>query len=168
MSPAEVSAAVRLRLAAELRADLGALRRRAASVADLATPKATESADAERTRTLALAFELERYYTAVEATLVRVMRALDGDAPGGDRWHTELLRAASVPIKGLRPAMVAPEIVADLRDLLGFRHLARHGYDVEPELPRLAVLAARVARVEGSLSASLAQVAAELEGTGST
>ncbi len=163
MSPAEVSVTVRLRLAAELRADLAALARRAASVAYLATPKGKESGDAERTRTLALAFELERYYTAVEATLVRVLRSLDGDVPDGDRWHSELLRAASVPIAGLRPALVAPEAAAELRELLGFRHVARHGYDVEPELPRLTVLAARVARADGAVAGSLGRVAEELE-----
>lgn len=153
MSPAEIAQAVRARLAAELADDLAALDRLAASVNKLRAPTASE--DAEWMRARALAFEVERYYTAVEATLVRILRTLDGDVPGGDRWHQEVLRASSVAVAGLRPALLERASADELRELLKFRHLARHGYDTEPVLERMMEHAARVVRAHEGLGRSL-------------
>jgi hypothetical protein len=87
-------------------------------------------------RALALAFEIERWYSAAEATLARIVRTIDGDVPAGPTWHAELLRAASVAIDDLRPAIVSKDAATELRELLKFRHFARHGYDREPEPSR--------------------------------
>ena len=70
----------------------------------LEEPSEEASSRVAHLRTLALAFETERFYTAVEATLVRVLDELDGEAPRGARWHTDLLRAASVPVPGCGPS----------------------------------------------------------------
>lgn len=144
MSPAETAYAVRVRLASELDDDLAALERVASDVARLRAP--TEDERTEWMRSLALAFAIERYYTALETTLVRVLRCLDGDVPSGERWHQEILRAASVEVAGLRPRLLTSETVSELRELLKFRHLARHGYDTDPELARMEEHASRVAR----------------------
>ena len=164
MSPTEVAHAVRLRLAAEVRQDLGAIERRAASVASLRTVPGELPREAV-VRSLALAFELERIYTAIESLFTRVLQTLDGDVPAGHNWHAELLRAASVEVAGVRPALVSRECSAELRDLLGFRHVARHAYDVEPDGVRLEVLAERVARILPELRASLTTLVEELSRT---
>jgi hypothetical protein len=52
--------------------------------------------------------------------------------------------------------VVTAEIAGELRDLLKFRHLARHGYESRPEVPRLQELARIVTRVRPPLIASLA------------
>ena len=114
-------------------------------------------------RTLALAFEIERFYTAVEATLVRVLDGLDGEAPRGAHWHTELLRAASVPLPGLRPELISPGVAGSLRDLLGFRHFARHAYDAEPNPVRIDELAATIAPLVADLAVTLGAVAVAIE-----
>ena len=163
MSPGEVSRAVKLRLAGELRVDLGSVERRAAAVASLAGVPAAETPDVAHVRGLALAFELERFYTAVEAMLVRSVQGLDGDTPRGHQWHIELLRASSVPVPTIRPALINADTAAALRDVLGFRHFARHAYDADPELPRLAVLASRVSGLMPALRASMGAVLVEVE-----
>jgi hypothetical protein len=157
VSPAETARTVRLRLAAELADDRRVLDRLAASADALRAPAADERG--EWMRALALAFETERYYTAVEALLQRVLRTVDGDVPSGPGWHQDLLRAAAVDIAGVRPALVTPAIVAELRELLKFRHLARHGYEVEPSLPRMVEHAQRIVRVHPALTGALATFA---------
>lgn len=137
MSAEAVAKAIRLRLAAELAGERATLRRLATSIAELAAT--TEGTDVMRT--LALAFQLERFYTAVESTLSRILRTIDGDVPAGANSHTDILRAASVEVEGLRPAVLTEEATTLLRELLGFRHYARHGYDVAPQRDRIGELA---------------------------
>jgi hypothetical protein len=165
MSPAEVSRALRLRLAGELKVDLRAIERRAEAVSRLsALPSAEAPAAEPHVRTLALAFEIERFYTAVEATLERLLEGLDGGAPRGAHWHSELLRAASVPLPGLRPELISPEAATNLRDLLGFQHFARHAYDAEPNPMRVDELARTVLGVASELSRTLGALVTHLEG----
>jgi len=113
MSPAEVAAVARLRLAAELDQDREGLRSLASAI--LRLQHRTDDSDREWLRVRALSFEIERWYTAMEATLERVLRALDGAVPAGPSWHGELLRSAAVPVEGLRPAVISPEAVDALR-----------------------------------------------------
>lgn len=157
MSPGEVAAIVRLRLASELADDLSALERLTAAIESLQAPAGDERG--EWMRTLALAFEVERYYTAAEGMLSRIVRTLDGDVPTGPASHLELLRAATATIEGVRPAILDPATSAELRELLKFRHLARHGYEVEPDLTRMVEHAARVARIQPGLAARMAELA---------
>jgi predicted nucleotidyltransferase len=42
--------------------------------------------------------------------LTRVLRTIDGDVPAGDESHQELLRAASVPVEGLRAAIISTAV----------------------------------------------------------
>jgi hypothetical protein len=138
MSAEGVARAVRLRLAAELAGERASLRRLASSIAELKAP-ATEAPAVMRT--LALAFQLERFYTAVESVLSRILRTVDGDVPVGPDSHVEILLAASVEVEGLRPAVLPEDAMTPLRELLGFRHYARHGYDVAPQAERIDELA---------------------------
>jgi hypothetical protein len=162
MSPLEVAEAVRLRLAAELHGDRTALGRLASSIADLRS--AAGRGHDETMRALALAFQIERFYTAVEAVTTRILRTLDGDVPSGPEWHRDLLRAASVAIEGLRPAVLPAEALPFLRDLLGFRHFARHGYDVVPDPGRIDALADTAAAAYAMLHPSLVAFEESLRG----
>lgn len=161
MSPSEIARAVRLRLAAELADDRAALDAIARSVAALCAP-AKDPAD-EWMRVLALAFQVERWYTAVEATLTRLLRTLDGDVPAGPAWHQEILRAASVAIDEGRPAILSRQTVGPLTELLKLRHLARHGYETEPELARMLDHAGRVEDAQAALGPDLDALAAWLK-----
>ncbi len=152
MTPRETALAIKLRLAAELADDRAAIGEIGASIAALLGPCA--DARDEWMRALALAFQLERWYTAVESTLVRALRTLDGEAPAGPDWHKELLRAAAVPV-GDRPALMARDALPDMQELLKLRHLARHGYDTPPDIERLSEHGHRVERAGASLAKSM-------------
>jgi hypothetical protein len=125
MTPPEIARTLKLRLASELADEQASLVELARSLASLLAP-AADPRD-EWMRTLALAFQLERRYTAVEAMLSRVPRALDGDVSTGATWHRERLRASSVGIEGGRPPVIG-DTLAELQGLLKFRHLVRLGY----------------------------------------
>jgi hypothetical protein len=139
MSPPEVSAVLRSRLAQEIRDDATALSRIAAAMEALLRLAPSEAVP------LALAFELERYFTCVETTMTRVLRTLDGEVPEGPNWHGEVLRLAATAVPTVRPAFVDRSALPGLRDLLSFRYFARHGYhaDIDPirvgDLARAAV-----------------------------
>jgi hypothetical protein len=153
LSPDDVARTVRLRLAAEMADDRAALETLADGIARLLAPAADPKDD--WMRALALSFQLERHYTAIEALITRALRQVDGDVPSGLSSHLEILRAASVALDGGRPAILSPEALVELRELLKFRHLARHGYEVEPDLVKLSELGARVAGLRAPLAASL-------------
>ncbi len=164
MSPNEVSRALRLRLAGELKINLGALGRRTESVRRmLAAREGTAEGGATELRTLALALEIERFYTAVDATLERRLQGLDGDTPRGAHGQADLLRAASVPLAGFRPALVSVSAAAALRELISPCHFARHAYDVEPRSARVDALGALVLSIEAELLESLGAIVRHLE-----
>ena len=160
MSPSDVANAIRARVAAELLAELQSLEDLAASVADMGAQPST------RMHALALAFQLERYYTGAEALLSRALRAMDGDVPSGGSSHQEILRAASVAIDGLRPAIVSNEVFLQLRDLLAFRHYARHGYDAEPRSNRVGEIAGLLLQMHPALVACIRRFADWLSRSG--
>jgi hypothetical protein len=135
MSPHEVAAVVRVRLAVQLDEDLRALDRLATAVKRLLA--STGDVQGEWVRVRALSFEIERWYTALESTLERVLRSLDGSCPEGRSWHEDLLRASCLAIDGFRPALVSKEAADAMREVMRFRHFARHGYDREPEVERV-------------------------------
>jgi hypothetical protein len=157
LTPPDVARAVKLRLASELQDDRTTLEELAASIAALLAP-AADPRD-EWMRPLSLAFQIERWYTAAEATLGRALRTLDGDVPGGATWHQELLRASAASIDGGRPSLLAREAVGDMQELLKFRHLARHGYEATPDAERLIEHGKRVARASASMMGSLKALA---------
>jgi hypothetical protein len=160
MSPSEVAHAIRARLAAELEAELQSLEDLAASIAEMGAQPST------RMHALALAFQLERYSTGAEALLSRALRTMDGDVPSGGSSHQEILLAASVAIEGLRPAIVSNQVFVSLRDLLAFRHYARHGYDIEPRSERVGEIAGTLLQMHPVLVACVRGFAAWLSRPG--
>jgi hypothetical protein len=160
MAPGEIATAVRWRLASDIEAELASQARVAERIAALRSRLASDLGD--WVVASAMAFEIERWYTAVESLFVRILRVLDGDVPVGPAHHRELLRVASLAVEPLRPALVPPAAESDFRELLGFRHFTRHAYDVEPEPARMLQHGERVARLEVALTASMPELVARL------
>jgi len=98
LTPPDVVRTVKLRLASELADDRASLEDLARSTASLLDPAA--DARDEWMRPLALAFLIERWYTAAEATFSRALRTLDGDVPAGGTWHQEPAQASVPSIEG--------------------------------------------------------------------
>ena len=68
-----------------------------------------------------------------------------------------------MPLAGLRPELISAAAASSLRDLLGFRHFARHAYDAEPNGARVDELAASVAAIAADLAHTLGAVVTHLE-----
>ncbi len=158
MPPANKAATLR-RTLRDIRQDRDAVAARAVEVAGYAGASGPPAAE----RAAALALALHFYYAGFEAFLERTLRCLDGDVPGGESWHTALLREAAQPLPDVRPAIVAGEDIDDWLELLRFRHFLRNAYRVELDWAKLARNAERVARLHPGAVASIAVVEALLE-----
>jgi hypothetical protein len=135
MSPADVAATALKRLASVLESELVVL----AQIVDIVEKilAADKSPDGEWLRVRALAFELERLYTACESLLVRALKEVDGSEPTGAHHHRETLTVAAVAIDGVRPAILRPQTRDGLDALRRFRRFARHDYGTEPHFDRV-------------------------------
>ena len=90
---------------------------------------------------------LHDVYSGIERIFGRIADELDGGPPRGDQWHQQLLNSMTLQVPGVRPAIIAPELGAQLRDFLGFRHRFRHLYGYEFYGERMAPLEERVPEV---------------------
>lgn len=116
----------------------------------------------ERGADTVVAASLHHYYTAVEALTERAMRAFGHSLPGGPRWHSELLELAATSIPGTRPALLGPESLRGLRELLAFRHFFRHAYAVDWDHDRLRRNVAVMNEVSEPLAADVGRFVATL------
>ena len=67
-------------------------------------------------------------YTGMEEALRNLLAIVDEYVPSGERSHQDILDQASVPVEGVRPAILSQETYDALTDLKGFRHFERHNY----------------------------------------
>lgn len=137
MSPEE--ALVR-RLRAEIEHELGRLARLRRTAAD--APRTTDPYALRARGSI-----LHDLYNGIERIFVRIADELDGGPPRGDAWHQRLVRSMTLRIDGVRPPVITPELGAELRDFLGFRHVFRNIYGDELDVERVAQLEARLPRV---------------------
>src|SRR4030066_2281436 len=68
---------------------------------------------------------LHDFYSGIEKIFRRIASRIDRDTPSGDDWHTELLIRMSIPIDGIRPAVISEDLKERLAEYLRFRHLFR-------------------------------------------
>lgn len=90
-------------------------------------------------------------FGAAESALRATMELLEEEPPRGGDAHARLIDRATTPIRVSalsRPAILPPEMAADLHEARRFRRVAVHAYDFfEPSLAQRAVAAAeRLAR----------------------
>jgi len=146
------------RLAAELTADLANLDALVGSLADWT------KRDAAEPEILIPAALLHHVYTGIETMLSRLAVGLEGSEPTGPESHRRLLLLAGLEVKGIRPAWFSAQQLDTLRELLGFRHLFRHGYGAKYRPDRIRELAALAVGAWASLRASLARAIEMVEG----
>lgn len=75
-----------------------------------------------------VALNLHGFYSAIERLFELVARHIDGETPGGESWHRELLKAMAGDIPGIRPAVISLRSAQALDQLRRFRHLVRNVY----------------------------------------
>jgi hypothetical protein len=82
---------------------------------------------------------------------------LEGSEPSGSDSHRRLLTLAGLEVEGVRPAWFDAATLDALRELLGFRHLFRHGYGARYRPARLRELAQLAVATWPTIRTSLSQ-----------
>jgi len=90
----------------------------------------------------AVAAILHSFYTGVENIFKRIAIEIDGLAPTGAMWHSQLLQSM-VSSNSKRPAVISHELYEDLQEYLDFRHVFRHAYTFDLKWVKMASLAQR-------------------------
>ncbi len=78
-------------------------------------------------QTTALASVLHSFYNGLESIFVTIAKEIDGELPGGDRWHRDLLEQMGRENEK-RTAVLSSILLAELQSYLAFRHYYRHTY----------------------------------------
>ncbi|MCX7014305.1 MAG: hypothetical protein NTW86_17430 [Candidatus Sumerlaeota bacterium] len=78
----------------------------------------------------AFASIVHSFYSGIENIFKRVATELDGQAPRGEAWHSDLLSRMTRP-SPKRDAVISETLSQTLRDYMGFRHVFRHAYSFE-------------------------------------
>lgn len=127
-------------LRAVLRKDLDAIARLEEHVASLVQP-AGEPLD--RARIDSLGFTLHNLYNALENSFTQLSLSFENHIKDRVRWQRELLDKMFLSIPPVRPAVLPPEVRPLLGDLLAFRHLFRHAYELSLDEAKVIALARR-------------------------
>ena len=82
-----------------------------------------------------VALNLHGFYSGLERIFEKIAASVDGSIPEGANWHQELLHQMSMEIKGIRPAVISPDLKERLEEYRGFRHVVRnvYTYHLSPE-----------------------------------
>ena len=99
------------------------------------------------------AHHLCRLYNAAEQMGLRVAKAFENHIDDEQGWHTALLSRISIPIAGVRPALIPKELKNPLEELKGFRHVFVHAYDLELDPEKIALLMKYAERVAAEFPA---------------
>lgn len=168
MSPERTARALLLDLVGAMTSDRQVLAGIAASV-PAALPGVPGGEPPDAFRLAFVAVELARYYTAFEHLVEMVEKTLAAGPPRSERWHQDLLAAASRELPGIRPPLVRQETRVLLQDLLGFRHFLRNAYAVDLRWEgHLERHVRTLAAVQPLLDADLAAFAAHLRTAAAT
>jgi hypothetical protein len=126
-----------------LRAQLAAERRRLREA--VAQVRSVRAAVGDRHPTavelMACAGFLHSVYNGIENCLSRVAHAVDESVPRGSESHRLLLDQLSVPLEGIRPAVIGQALLPRLDEFRRFRNAFRLMYSFELEWDRVRPLA---------------------------
>ena len=93
--------------------------------------------DAEWGKVMVVAHALTNVYNGMEDVMSEIARDVDGSLPTGEAWHADLLDQMSVELDDIRPAFLDADLVQDMVELKGFRHLVRHRYGIDLRADRV-------------------------------
>jgi HepT-like protein len=74
-----------------------------------------------------LAALLHSFYTRIENIFKRIAEDIDGQPPGGDSWHKELLDGMVAATNHRKP-VISAALRGRLKEYMEFRHFFRHAY----------------------------------------
>lgn len=117
---------------------------------------AGDAAAASPLRWMGLAAGVAAIYSRLELVMKEIADRIDQTTPRGEDWHRSLLRQLSLPVPGLRQAVIAESTYALLEPLRRFRHVARNVYAMEIDAARVAEAAAQAQPALAAFRADLA------------
>lgn len=83
-----------------------------------------------------IAQHIQGIYTQIESLLKQAIEQTDGKLPKSETWHQDLIRLASTATDDRDPLLDAAG-ARSLKEVLGFRHIARSNYAGELNPPRV-------------------------------
>lgn len=90
---------------------------------------------------------LHDFYNCCERIFKKIVIDINGRHEDTERWHKVLLFKMTIPIKGVRPAMISEELAAELDEYLSFRHVFRNIYGYELRGDRIIYLVKKFDKV---------------------
>lgn len=83
-----------------------------------------------------IAQHIQGIYTQLESLIKQAIEQTDGKLPKSETWHQDLIRLASTATSDRDPLLDAAG-AKSLKEVLGFRHIARSNYAGELDPPRV-------------------------------
>lgn len=102
-----------------------------------------------------MAAYLHHFYTGLESMLERISQNIDGGIGKRGDYHRELLRSMTMEIDGIRPRVITPDLMDELDDYRGFRHMFRHAYAGELRWKKMSHLAENAEIIYSLMETSL-------------
>ncbi len=99
----------------------------------------TAAGEPDQIDTVAWGAMLHSFYTGVENIFKRIALESEGAIPGGESWHSELLKSMAMPAAN-RPAVITTGLRDRLAEYLAFRHVFRSAYSFLLRWDRMAPL----------------------------
>ena len=113
-----------------------------------------------------LGYSLHNIYNALENCFEQISSSFENHVHDSARWHRDLLEKMFLDIKPLRPAVLPEQLRSVLADLVGFRHVFRHGYELKIDEAKTVALWNRWSVENVLVKQSLTLFANELEQIG--
>jgi hypothetical protein len=95
-----------------------------------------------------LAMLLHSFYNGLENIFTRIARKVDGELPGGEGWHRQLLRQMATETEERKLVVLSESTCQDLEEYLGFRHFSRHAYAFDLDWELMEDLVERLSAVK--------------------
>lgn len=86
---------------------------------------------------------LHDFYTGIEKIFCDIANKMDKRIPSGKDWHIKLLKCMS-ETKKQRPKVISSNLMEELKEYLGFRHLFRNIYGTQLDWDKLKPLLVKI------------------------
>ncbi len=77
-----------------------------------------------------VALNLHSFYSGLERLFELIAGQVDGNLPGSETWHRDLLQQMAKDLPDTRPAVISQRNVAAIDEFRRFRHLVRNVYTI--------------------------------------
>lgn len=115
-----------------------------------------------RAQVESLGFTLHNIYNALENSFVQISLTFENHVKDQSRWHREVLEKMFLPIPPFRPAVLPASVHSLLADVLAFRHVFRHSYELSLDSDKTRALFARWAIDRPAVRQALENFCAQL------